>query len=100
MGHDMQFPFAPRFRRIHLWAAGVAAVICGDFVAWQPAFGQGQQEKIATPNKSCAIGGSAVGFPTGIGCALLGFFVAALFYVLLVSSLTEVTPQEMASSIS
>ncbi|CAE7614936.1 unnamed protein product [Symbiodinium natans] len=66
MGHDMQFPFAPRFRRIHLWAAGVAAVICGDFVAWQPAFGQ------------------------GIGCALLGFFVAALFYVLLVSSLTEV----------
>ncbi|CAE7944393.1 hypothetical protein AK812_SmicGene29956 [Symbiodinium microadriaticum] len=66
MGADMQFPFAPRFRRVHLWAAGVAAVICGDFVAWQPAFGQ------------------------GIGCALIGYFVAALFYMLLVSSLTEV----------
>ncbi|CAE7529846.1 unnamed protein product [Symbiodinium pilosum] len=66
MGHDMQFPFAPRFRRLHLWAAGVAAVICGDFVAWQPAFAE------------------------GVDCALLAFFVAALFYMLLVSSLTEV----------
>ena len=47
MGADMQFPFAPRFRRVHLWAAGVAAVICGDFVAWQPAFGQGRVGEMA-----------------------------------------------------
>ncbi|CAJ1392102.1 unnamed protein product [Effrenium voratum] len=63
---DGHFPSAPRVKRPHLLAAGVGAVICGDFVAWQPANGQ------------------------GFGCALVSFFVAAMFYLVLLCTLAEV----------